>query len=155
MADTIKEIAALDDMKTLELKESWRRIYRAKPPSGISRDLLIRAIAYQIQELEYGGLGKAVKRSLRALAQKMGNKGEASFDLGPSLKPGAKLIREWRGKTYSIIALEDGFDFEGRRYRSLSKIAREITGARWSGPRFFGLTGRGKVSVNSAKQPHE
>jgi hypothetical protein len=155
MADTIKEIADLADMKTIELKERWRRIYRAKPPAGISRDLLIRSAAYQIQEKELGGLGRAVKHRLRALAQKMRSEGSASFDLAPSLKPGAKLIREWRGKTYSVIALEDGFDFEGRRYPSLSKIAREITGARWSRPRFFGLSKESRQSANGAEAPHE
>ncbi len=155
MADIIKEIADLADMKTLELKERWRRIYRAKPPAGISRDLLIRASAYQIQERGLGGLSWAVKRRLSALAQKRRGEASASFDLVPSLKPGAKLIREWRGRTYSVIALEDGFDFEGKRYSSLSIIAREITGARWSGPRFFGLTGRGKVNVNRAEAHHE
>jgi hypothetical protein len=155
MADTIKEIANLADMKTPELRERWRRIYRAEPPAGISRDLLIRAAAYQIQEGELGGLSGAAKRRLRVLAQKMGGDVSASFDLDPSIKPGAKLIREWRGRTYSVIALEDGFDFEGRQYPSLSKIAREITGARWSGPRFFGLTGGGKPIANSAEAPHE
>jgi hypothetical protein len=155
MADTNKEIADLADMRTLELRERWRRIYRAEPPAGISRDLLIRAAAYQIQEGELGGLSGAAKRRLRALAQKKRGDASASFDLAPSLKPGAKLIREWRGRTYSVIALEDGFDFEGRQYPSLSKIAREITGARWSGPRFFGLTGGEKPIANSAEAPYE
>ena len=155
MTDIAKEIAELADLKTPELRERWWRIHRADPPPRISRDLLIRAATYQVQEGKLGGLRGAAKRKLRALAQKRGIDTTASFDLGPSLKPGAKLIREWRGRTYSVIALEDGFNFEGRRYRSLSKIAREITGARWSGPRFFGLTGGGKVSVNSAEVPHE
>ncbi len=155
MADTKKEIADLNDMKTLELQELWRRIYRVEPPAGISRDLLIRASAYQIQEEELGSLSGAAKRRLRTLAQKVGSDASASFDLAPTLKPGAKLIREWRGRTYSVIALEDGFDFEGKRYSSLSIIAREITGSRWSGPRFFGLTGRGKPIANSAEAPHE
>ncbi len=80
-----------------------------------------------------------MKRKLRALAQTF----KAEIEVLPSptisLKPGAKLIREWGGKTHCVIVLENGFDFEGRRYSSLSRIAREITGARWSGPRFFGL----------------
>ena len=80
MADTIKEIAGLVDLKTLELKERWRRIYRAEPPVGISRDLLIRAAAYQIQEGKHGGLSGAAKRRLRAIAQKMGSGDSASFD---------------------------------------------------------------------------
>jgi len=155
MADIIKGVADLAEMKTLELHERWRRIYRAKPPAGISRDLLIRASAYQIQEKELGGLGGAAKRRLSALARKRGIDTTASFELRPSLKPGAELIREWRGRTYSVIALEDGFNFEGRRYRSLSKIAREITGARWSGPRFFGLSKEFRQSANGAEGPHE
>jgi hypothetical protein len=155
MTDIAKEITELAELTTPKLRERWRRIYRGEPPAGISRDLLIRASTYQIQEEEHGGLSGTVKRRLRALAQKMGRGGSSTFDLAPYLKPGAKLIREWRGRTYSVIALEDGFDFEGRRYPSLSKIAREITGVRWSGPRFFGLTGGGKPIANSAEAPHE
>ena len=155
MTDIAKEIAGLDKMKTHELRERWRRIHRAEPPPKISRDLLIRASAYQIQEEEFCGLSRTAKRRLHSLAQKMRSDGSATFDLAPSLKSGARLIREWRGRTYSVIALEDGFDFEGRRYPSLSKIAREITGTRWSGPRFFGLGGGGKPIAGGAGAPHE
>ena len=97
MTEIAKEIADLANRKTRELREVWWRIYRAEPPAGISRDLLIRAAAYQIKEGELGGLSRAAKRRLSALAQKMGSEGSVSFVLGPSLKPGAKLIREWRG----------------------------------------------------------
>ena len=155
MTKIAKEIAELADLTTSRLRERWRRFNRVEPPAKISRDLLIRASAYQMQEGELGGLNRTVKRRLRALAQKMGSDASASFVLGAPLKPGAKLIREWRGRTYSVIALEDGFDFEGRRYRSLSKIAREITGARWSGPRFFGLSEESRQSANGAEAPHE
>ncbi len=154
MTDIAKEIAELAELTTSRLRERWRRLCRTEPPVGISRDLLIRASAYQIQEIEHGGLSRAVKRRLRALAQKMGSDASPSFGPVSSLKPGAKLIREWHGNTYSVIALEDGFDFEGKRYPSLSKIAREITGARWSGPRFFGLAGGGKPIANGAEVPH-
>ena len=155
MTDIAKEIAELADLTTSRLRERWRRLCRVEPPAGISRDLLIRASAYQIQESEHGGLSRAVKRRLRAFVQKMGSEASLSFGLASSLKPGAKLIRGWRGRTYSVIVLEDGFDFEGRRYPSLSKIAREITGARWSGPRFFGLTGGGKPAAGGAEALHE
>jgi hypothetical protein len=155
MTDIAKEIAELADLTTSELREMWRRFHRAEPPPKLSRDLLIRAATYLIQEKEFGGLGRSAKRKLHTLAHKMGREGSPSFDLAPSLKPGAKLIREWRGRTYSVIALEDGFDFEGRRYPSLSKIAREITGTRWSGPRFFGLTREGKPTAGGARASHE
>ena len=154
MTEITKERAELADLTTSELRERWRRFNRAEPPAGISRDLLIRSAAYQIQEGEFGGLSRAAKRRLHSLAQKLGSEGSPSFDLGSSLKFGAKLIREWRGKTYSVIALEEGFDFEGRRYPSLSKIAREITGARWSGPRFFGLRGGGKSTSHDTEATH-
>jgi hypothetical protein len=155
MTKIAKEIAELADLTTSKLRERWRRFNRAEPPAGISRDLLIRAAAYRIQERGLGGLSRAAKRRLSALAQKRGGDASASFVLGAPLKPGAKLIREWRGRTYSVIALEDGFDFEGRRYRSLSKIAREIMGARWSGPRFFGLSKESRASANGAEGSHE
>lgn len=152
MAKIVNGIADLINRRTLELRDMRRCIYHAEPPAGLSRDLLIRAAAYQIQEQELGGLGRVVKRKLRALEQKMDSKKSGPFELDPSLKPGARLIREWPDRTYSVIALEDGFDFEGRRYSSLSKIAREITGTRWSGPRFFGLTEREKASAIGAEE---
>jgi hypothetical protein len=154
MTNFAGEIEELADMETPELRDIWRCIYRTEPPARISRDLLIRAAAYRMQEEKHGALSEAVKRRLHAFAEKMHGEGNASFAFEPRLKPGAKLIREWRGKTYSVIALDDGFDFEGRRYSSLSKIACKITGVRWSGPRFFGLTGRGKVSANRKERPH-
>ncbi len=86
-----------------------------------------------------GGLSAAAKRKLRDFAEQLETGDGTAFDPGIVLKPGAKLLREWGGDTYVVIALEDGFEFEGRRYRSLTKIARVITGAHWSGPRFFGL----------------
>ena len=85
------------------------------------------------------GLSAATKRKLRTFAEQLESGDGNAFDPGIVLKPGAKLVREWGGDTYVVIALEDGFEFDGRRYRSLTKIAREITGAHWSGPRFFNL----------------
>ncbi len=144
MTDTTQEITDLDGMETRDLREMWRRMYRKEPPARISRDLLIRAAAYQIQERQFGGLSKAAKKKIRSLTQRMGGEAGASPDPGTPLKPGAKLIREWRGKLHAVTALEDGFDYEGRRYGSLSKIACEITGAHRSGPHFFGLVREGK-----------
>jgi hypothetical protein len=144
MNDVVEQITALTQMPTHELRANWRKIYRADPPRRIPRDLLMRAVAYQIQERAYGGLDRKTKRRLRTLARSLESDGRLPLSSGPSLKPGAKLIREWHGKTYRVAVLEDGFEFDGERYRSLSKIAREITGAHWSGQRFFGLTQKGK-----------
>lgn len=139
MAEIMEEITALGQMATREFRARWRQIYRAEPPARIPRDLLMRAVAYQIQERACGGLDRKTKRRLRTLARTLETDGRLPLSSGPDLKPGAKLIREWHGRTYRVVVLENGFEFEGQRYRSLSKIARKITGAHWSGRRFFGL----------------
>lgn len=139
--------ARLDRLQDLDggaLREEWRRFCRSEPPR-ISRDLLMRAVAYRLQELEFGGLPKWARQSLAGATTNCqpsnGNEG-TSKPAEPRLKSGARLVREWRGRTHTVVALDDGFEFEGRLYRSLTQIAREITGAHWSGPRFFGLKDR-------------
>jgi len=120
-----------------ELRKEWRRLYRSQPPR-VSRDLLIRAVAYRIQELRHGGLSKATSRKLSALVQARRSDPEISPE-GTRIRAGAQLVREWNGCTHTVTVGKEGFIYVGRSYRSLSAIAREITGARWSGPRFFGL----------------
>jgi len=133
------EITELENLTTKELHKRWRRIYNAGPPSGLSRDLLVRAIAYKIQEHAHGGLSSQSKRQLRTLAGRLETGEGDKFKPGIMLKVGTKLVREWGGQTHTVIVREDGFDYGGRSYRSLSMIARKITGTRWSGPRFFGI----------------
>ena len=118
-----------------ELRREWRRLYRSEPPK-ISRDLLIRGIGYRLQEIQHGGLGKT---TLRKLAKMFRATGRVAPDLGLSLKPGARLVREWHGRTHTVTVTEDGFEYAGTTYPSLTKIAKKITGAHWAGPRFFGL----------------
>ena len=133
-----QRIATLADLTTQQLRTEWRRLYRNHPPR-LSRDLLVRNIAYRVQELAYGGLSKATQRRLIALTKELGTNGGISADPGPRVRPGARLVREWRGRTHTVVVTEDGFEFAGKTYSSLSKIAQAITGAHWSGPRFFGL----------------
>jgi hypothetical protein len=135
--------ARLDRLQEFDgsaLREEWRRLLRSEPPR-ISRDLLVRALAYRLQELELGGLPKWARQSLAGAAADPPKAGGASTPRSalPRLKPGARLVREWHGRIHSVIVLDDAFGFAGQRYGSLTKIAREITGAHWSGPRFFGL----------------
>jgi hypothetical protein len=99
-------------------------------------------VAWKIQEQAYGGLGAATKRRLADLAKSMERDGDVTRNRVARLKPGAKLIREWRGETHTVVVLDDGFQWKGSQWRSLSVIAREITGVHWSGPRFFGLNGQ-------------
>lgn len=140
-------LQALEGMTYDGLRTEWRRLYRAHPPKRVARDLLVLGVAWKIQEQAYGGLGAATKRRLADLTKAMEQDGDLARSRVARLKPGAKLIREWRGETHTVIVLEDGFDWQGKRWRSLSVIAREITGAHWSGPRFFGLNGKAKAGV--------
>jgi hypothetical protein len=130
-----------------ELRCEWRRLYHHDPPR-ISRDLLVLGIAYRLQEIEHGGLGKATLRKLRTLAKTLRTTGRVGPTPSLSLKPGARLVREWRGRTHTVTVTEDGFDYAGTNYPSLTTIAREITGAHWSGPRFFALQGRDRGGHN-------
>ena len=148
MTDAAKEIAKLAKMPRDDLRERWQKVHGAEPPERISRGLMVRSLAYRIQEQEYGGLDKNTMRRLRVLARGLDTDGEENPS-SSSLKPGARLVREWHGKTYTVVALEEGFEFKGKRYRSLSRIAREITGSRWSGMRFFGLGGDTKASPHA------
>jgi hypothetical protein len=131
-----------------ELRREWRRLYHCEPPR-ISRDLLMRGIGYRLQELQHGGLIKSTRRKLKTLAKMFRTEGRVSPDPGLSLKPGARLVREWHGRTHTVTVTEDGFEHAGVSYPSLTTIAKKITGAHWSGPRFFGLVGRGGSRANN------
>ncbi len=108
-------------------------------------------VAWKVQERAYGGLGAATKRRLADLAKTMEQDGDIARNRIARLKPGAKLIREWQGETHTVAVLEDGFEWQGKRWRSLSVIAKLITGSHWSGPRFFGLNGKAKA-IAGAKE---
>ncbi len=133
-------LARLNDLTLDELRAEWRRLYRSMPPR-LSQDLMRRAIAYRIQEKAFGGLGAASKRKLKDHASQIEITGRVRPDSRPVVRSGARLVREWNGRTYTVTVAEDGFEYGGKLYRSLTKVARAITGAHWSGPRFFGLNG--------------
>ena len=136
------KLPASDRPSLDELRREWRRLYRSEPPR-ISRDLLMRGIGYRLQEIQHGGLGKSTRRKLKTLAKMFRTTGRVAPDPGLSLKPGARLVREWHGRTHTVTVTEDGFEYAGTSYPSLTKVARKITGAHWSGPRFFGLVRAG------------
>ncbi len=131
-------IPELADLPRPDLTERWRQLYRAEAPKGISRPLLTRAVAYGMQVNRYGGLKPAVRRQLRKVAD--GGSARAAANVKSArIAPGMRLIREWNGSSHVVEAVDGGFVWDGARYGSLSAVARAITGARWSGPRFFGL----------------
>jgi hypothetical protein len=144
--DMGETLARLSASTIFELRGEWRRLHRAAPPMRLSRDLLMRGITYKLQERPLGGLSKSILRRLERLSLNL------QTPTAPiSLKTGARLVREWRGVTHSVLVDADGFEWRGRRYRSLTLIAHEITGAHWSGPRFFGLRKCAGRSVESAE----
>jgi hypothetical protein len=142
MASTVLDIAAelarLDSMSLYRLRGEWARLHRRPAPQRFGRDLLIRAIAYRLQERALGGLSKSQLRKISTGSQTRGVEQRRSRPKA-EIKPGTRLVREWHGVTHIVLVLEDGVEWKGKRFRSLSVVAREITGAHWSGPRFFGL----------------
>ena len=142
-------LRALAELSLGELRLEWRRLFRVDPPR-LSRDTMIRAIAYRLQEIAHGGASKATQRRLTTLAAEFEAGGTIAPQPGPKIKPGSRLVREWHGRTHTVCVTDDGFEFQGKSYRSLTKIARDITGAQWSGPRFFGLTKRAATATASA-----
>ncbi len=135
-------LAALQSLSNDDLRRRWTEVSRRSPPKHTSRDMLLRGLAYRLQEKALGGLKPATRRRLSKLAGQLEAGADPQVPAPRRMKPGARLLREWRGEMHHVTVVDKGFEYRGRPYRSLSVIAREITGTRWSGPRFFGLTDR-------------
>jgi hypothetical protein len=120
-------IAELVDRSTQELRRAWRTLHHSGPPVGLSRDLIIRGLADKLQQRAHGGPSRALQRRLHILAGEF-EKGAPSSDPRVVLKTGATLVRQWRNHTHTVLVREDGFEYEGQRYRSLTVIAEQITG---------------------------
>ena len=133
------EIAGLSTLDIDELRERWKAMYGKAPSQEIGRSFLIRAIAYRLQEKAFGGLKPSTRRLLAEFVDDRANGSALAAAPSRIVQPGAVLVREWRGISHQVSVLEKGFRFRSKRYRSLSEVAREITGTRWSGPLFFGL----------------
>jgi Protein of unknown function (DUF2924) len=141
MSGLERELAALIDMDQVTLRKHLRHHYGSDAPDTMSRELLLQAVGYKMQERELGGLNRRVELRLSALQSTSGgSKGYSNLRTATALKSGTKLLREWQGKVHEVLALDDGrFAHRGKTYKSLTTIAREITGTHQSGPRFFGL----------------
>ena len=142
--DSSVEIGGLADLDLPTLRQHWRELYGSEPPVRMSRQLMIQAVAYRIQENRFGGLSRAARLKLAAAAAatRAGSaEGRSSRrQTQHRVKPGTRFLREWQGQTHEVTATADGrFSYRERTYGSLSEIARLITGTRWSGPVFFGL----------------
>ncbi len=138
MSELDQQTEALRSLSTAQLRDEWQRVWK-EPAPWLGHDLLRRGIAWKLQEQAYGGLSRGAARELGRLAGLV----ERGRPLGLEriAKPGTRLVRQWRGRTFHVAVMDDGFLFDDRRYASLSQIAQVITGTKWSGPRFFGLVG--------------
>ena len=131
------QIAQLPQLSQPELKGLWREYFGVEPPA-YRKGFLVRGLAHRIQELTYGGLSPAHQARLEALvADEDGGKRKRNGH--GALFIGTRLVREWKGVAHEVTVIDGGFEYQGRRYRSLSAVARALTGTRWSGPLFFGL----------------
>jgi len=134
-----EEIALLESLDTNQLRARWKNLYGIAAPLRFSRDLLRRAIAYRMQEDQLGGLKPTTRRLLERVAQNARARRPIRVAPATKLMPGTVLLREWSGTQHRVTVLEGGVMFRGIRHRSLSEVARLITGSHWSGPAFFGI----------------
>jgi hypothetical protein len=148
MASIEDELAALAAMSATQLRAEYQRVMR-KPAPAIPITLIERSIAYELQARRFGGLPAATRRQIEKMSRELERTGGIARRAEPALRPGTRLTRDWHGRTYHVLVVEDGFEFQQCRYTSLSQIAAAITGAVWSGPRFFGLTRRAKAGADS------
>lgn len=140
-AGLARELAGLSDLPLETLKQRWRDLYGTAPPARLGRALMIPAIAHRLQENAFGGLKSSVARQFaRAGEDHAAGRPVAAAVI--TIKPGTRLLRQWQGATHEVIILDVGVRYRGETFRSLSEVARIITGARWSGPLFFGLKER-------------
>lgn len=138
--NVLAQLAALPEKSTAELKQLWRKLYHREPPP-YNRPFLVKRLAYRIQELAFGGLSVRAEAKLKALVAEEDRRVKGKQPVRKRDRPisGTRLIREWQGVEHTATVLDDGFEYQGRKYKSLSAIARAITGTRWSGPLFWGL----------------
>lgn len=142
MTPVAEKLTALAEMNPKALRDEWSRVHRAAPPPAFGPDLLARAMAYTLQQKGSGGLSSKIAREIKRGVVELAATSVAP-NRPPSLRSGTRLSREWHGRTHHVHVVDGGFEYRDECYRSLTAVARQITGARWSGPRFFGLTAGG------------
>lgn len=135
-------LAELGTMSPTQLRAEYRRVFKVEPPN-VGPSVVSLAIAYRLQEKARGGLSSEHARQLASIAKQLARDGTVSVDAASELKAGSRLVRHWRGVPHQVLIRDDGYAYGDRIYRSLTQVARDITGTNWSGPRFFGLTGKG------------
>lgn len=136
MVTIAEQLASLPGLSKSALCAFWKQLFNAPPPPRLRRQLMIPILAYRLQEQTFGALRSTTQLRLRQLARAVEAKSILTTAI---LKPGTRLVRQWRDQVHLVNVEEGGYEYQGVRYQSLSEIARQITGTRWSGPAFFGL----------------
>jgi len=151
MPDRITErLATLPSLNKASLSKLWNELFGSCPPPHLRRDLMVRILGHRMQEQTHGSISNRSRTRLCELARCLAVKGH-SLHCAPTIKPGTRLVRQWQSETHVIHVEEQGYEYAGSRYDSLSEIARLITGTRRSGPLFFGL----KSKQGTPRRPHE
>ncbi len=134
-----QRLASLPHLSRPALCGLWQRLFKKDPPLEMRKDLMLRMVAYRMQEQEFGGLNDPSRRRLGQLARAFEADPNAAVSTRPPIKPGTRLVRQWKEQVHVVEVEAESYEYKGARYQSLSGIARLITGTRWSGPLFFGL----------------
>jgi len=145
----LSPLAGLEGLDRDALKALWEETIGCPPPLYLSLEFMTRVIVHERQVKAFGGLTGAERRALKMMVEGKRSPEATAAALGPS--PGAQIVREWNGRTYRVEVVPNGYRFDGKDYRSLSSIARRITGTNWSGPRFFGLVNRGGAGTQAGE----
>jgi hypothetical protein len=134
------KLQELPRLPKVELLALWQELFAQTAHPRLRHNLMIPILAYRIQEQAYGGLKPSIRNRLQKLGLELDQNRKTPLSLAPQLKAGTKLLRQFQGEMHEVSVANEGFEYRGKRYESLSEIARQITGTRWSGPLFFGLT---------------
>jgi hypothetical protein len=144
----VKRLASLSTLSLPALEDLWQQLFKKEPPPEIRKNLMLRIVGHRLQEQEFGGISDASGRRLRQLATTFEADPRAVVSNRPSIRPGTRLVRQWKEQVHVVEVETEGYEYRGARYENLSEIARLITGTRWSGPAFFGL----KAKPSNASQ---
>jgi hypothetical protein len=148
--DLEAEIRRLPDLGLTELRERWKALYRTPAPASLRRRFLARAVAYQLQVVAYGDLSNSTKRRLREIAEAVRRGNPDVAGVARKIRPGTQMIRQWQNTTHVVTTTADGFEWNGKGYKSLSAIAKQITGTNWNGYVFFGIKRAPTANKNAA-----
>ena len=144
-----KRLAALPTLTKAALYDLWKQFFHSAPSSQLRRDLMIPILSYRIQEQAFGSLSARAQERLRQLSRAFEKGCDPTAARAPLIRPGTRLVRQWGDQVHLVNVQTNGYEYQGTRYKSLSEIARLITGTRWSGPLFFGI----KNESTSDKSP--